>query len=66
MMIGRIVRMYPDKSFGFIHAEGLDYFFHRSSVKNGKFNELRTNQMVDFEPGSSEKGPRTEEVYVRT
>lgn len=65
MTIGRIVRLYPDKNFGFIHANGDDYFFHGSAVKNAKFRDLNTNQMVEFEPGNSEKGLRTDEVIVK-
>lgn len=63
-MVGRIVRFFPDKKFGFIHAGGTDYFFHVSAVKNRKLSQIRMNDMVNFSNVEAEKGPRAEDVIV--
>ena len=63
-MKGTIVRL-TDKGFGFIAIEGgKDVFFHRTAVKNARFDDLRKGQEVTFEIGEGAKGPRAEDVYV--
>lgn len=64
-MTGVVIRIVKDKPFGFIRGEdGNEYFFHSSSVKNGKFLNVRENQNVEFEPHETEKGYRAEDVYI--
>jgi len=64
-MKGKITRLVADKGFGFIKGEdGTEYFFHRSAVKNAKFEELDENADVEFEDGTGPKGPRAEDIYI--
>lgn len=64
-MRGVIKTLNKDKGFGFIRGtDNLEYFFHRTAVKNGDFEGLEKNQSVEFEPGEGAKGPRAEDIYV--
>jgi CspA family cold shock protein len=71
-MTGTIERLLMDKGFGFIKSteptgakgSGVEYFFHRSAVKNAKFEDLTKGQEVTFEDSEGTKGPRAEDVYV--
>ena len=46
------------KGFGFIEREsGSDIFVHFSSIKDSGFKTLKDGQSVDYEVGTSEKGP---------
>jgi CspA family cold shock protein len=45
--------------FGFIRDDGgQEWFFHRSSVKVGSFDQLNEGQRVSFDEEPSAKGPR--------
>jgi cold shock protein len=61
-MRGTITRVVTEKGFGFIAAEGVEYFFHRSACLDAVFDQLREGQVVSFEIGQSAKGPRAENV----
>lgn len=67
-MRGTIKRIVRDRGFGFIrpdggdHSGGDDLFFHRSSVSGGGFDTLLEGRAVEYEEGSSAKGPRAESV----
>jgi CspA family cold shock protein len=62
---GTIARLLIDKGFGFIRDEsGVEYFFHRSSVRGAVFELLREGQRVDFSTEDSPKGPRAAEVRL--
>jgi len=63
-MTGTIARLVKDKSFGFINSGGVDYFFHRSAIRNCEFEDLHQGQEVTFEDTEGTKGPRAEEIYV--
>lgn len=64
-MTGKIVRLMQEKGFGFIQGENrLEYFFHRTSLKNARFDELEQGQDVTFEDAEGDKGLRAEDVYV--
>lgn len=64
-MKGSVKRLVADKGFGFILADdGKEYFFHHSGVMDGRFNELQEGQKVTFDPSSSNKGPRAEDVQI--
>ena len=62
---GRIIRLVPDKGFGFLaDAQGLEYFFHKSAY-TGDFDELQEHDAVTFEPHTTApKGPRAEHVEL--
>lgn len=65
-MKGIIKRIVTDKGFGFIGEENgtQEFFFHRSAVKNAKFEDLHEGQKCEFEDSEGPKGPRAEEIYV--
>lgn len=64
-MKGKIKRLVNDKGFGFIAAEdGKEFFFHKSAVKNAKFEDLNEDDAVEFEDSEGPKGPRAEDIYV--
>lgn len=56
---GTIKRLVRDRGFGFIRDEGgQEWFFHRSAVKAGSFDQLNEGQRVSFDEEPSAKGPR--------
>lgn len=63
-MHGTIKRVIRDRGFGFIRStEGREIFFHRSSVQELNFDNLKEGQNVEFEMENGPKGPRA--VAVR-
>lgn len=65
-MEGIIARIYPDKGFGFIKSsQGIDFFFHRNSVKGVIFENLNPSDKVTFDEEESDKGPRAGNVRLR-
>ena len=68
MKQGTIKRLVKDRGFGFVRAAGenTDYFFHRSAVKPdaSAFDSMNDGDIVNFEVGKSDKGPRAESVMV--
>lgn len=65
-MEGAIVRTIAEKGFGFILGEdNQEYFFHRSALKNERFEAVQDKAKVDFEPSKGPKGPRAENIYVK-
>lgn len=64
-MTGTVKRIVKDKGFGFILGEDRkEYFFHRTALKNKKFEELAEGDEVEFEDSDGSKGPRAEDVYA--
>lgn len=64
-MTGTIKRLLTDKGCGFIRAkDGREFFFHKSALKNCRYDELEEGREVTFEDSEGEKGPRAEDVYV--
>lgn len=61
-MLGTIKRLVRDRGFGFILSgsgkEEKEYFFHRSEVRGGSYDDLREGDPADFEVEESSKGPR--------
>ena len=64
MAQGTIKKLIAEKGFGFIEGQGGEFFFHRSAVEGGGFEELREGQEVEYEEGQGPKGPRAEKVRV--
>ncbi len=59
MANGTIKRLVRDRGFGFIRDEGgQEWFFHRSAVTTGTFEQLNEGQRVAFDEEPSAKGPR--------
>lgn len=58
-MIGTIVRVRPDRSYGFLRDDaGTEYFFHRTAVLRDEFHTLALGDRVTFDEEASERGPR--------
>ena len=56
---GTIKRLVRDRGFGFIRDEGgQEWFFHRTAVESGAFEQLNEGQRVSFDEEPSQKGPR--------
>jgi CspA family cold shock protein len=68
MATGVIKRINVDKGFGFIRPDERsfdgDLFFHRSALQDVQFEALHEGDAVEFELGTSPKGPRAESVRV--
>jgi cold shock protein len=63
MPSGMIKRLVRDRGFGFIRDDaGQEWFFHRSAVAQGAFDELAEGQRVSFDEEESAKGPRAGNV----
>lgn len=63
MTNGTIKRLVRDRGFGFIRDDnGQEWFFHRSAVRDGTFDQLSEGQRVSFEEEPSAKGPRAGNV----
>lgn len=62
---GTIRRLQSAKGYGFLTANGRDYFFHRSAFDPPNVYEtLREGMTVTFVPTDGEKGPRAEQIIV--
>ncbi len=62
-MQGTIKRIVRDRGFGFIRSsEGQEVFFHRSSLQDLNFDNLKEGEAVDFDMERGEKGPRATAV----
>lgn len=65
---GKVIRLVPDRGFGFIAAEGdgTEYFFHWSAVIGGRdgFDIIEQFDPVEFTPTKTEKGLRAVDVRM--
>ena len=62
------VKWFNDKKgFGFIEPSGggKDLFVHMSEIQMDGFKTLRDGQSVDYEEGSSDKGPCATNVFPK-
>lgn len=66
-MEGRVRRIYKDLQYGFLNADGKDYFFHKDDF-DGDWRalcmefEVHTDILLSFEPIMTTKGLRAKEV----
>lgn len=66
MVNGVVKRIIADKGFGFIRdTAGQEWFFHRSACLDLRFEDLKEQMAVQFDVGSSPKGPRAENIRLR-
>lgn len=64
-MNGYVRTLRKDREYGFIRAEGTDYFFHKSEMDNpADFNQLREKDPVIFEPDETSRGLRARMVEL--
>ena len=61
-LTGTVKAIRSDKGFGFIAADGVDYFFHRSEVKD--FDVMTAGTAVTFLPAAGPRGLRAVNVRV--
>jgi cold shock CspA family protein len=68
MVRGTIASLRSRQGFGFIAPEGrrLNVFFHRDAVEDGRFDQLREGQPVEFLESADPIDPkRTRANFVR-
>ncbi|HXZ67657.1 MAG TPA: HPF/RaiA family ribosome-associated protein [Alphaproteobacteria bacterium] len=62
---GRVMKLFPQEGHGFIETpDGLEIYFHRNSVVDGKFADLEKGVEVRFSAAEGEKGPQATTVHV--
>jgi CspA family cold shock protein len=61
---GIVKRLVADRGFGFVQAEGLDYFVHKDDLANGQIEDLAPGTTVSFIPETTAKGPRGRAVTI--
>jgi cold shock CspA family protein len=61
---GRILRLFPERSYGFIETEShQEVYFHANSVHGIPFEKLVVGMTVDLDIESGEKGPQATRVH---
>jgi ribosomal subunit interface protein len=62
---GRIIRVIPDQSYGFIiTSDHREIYFHRNSVLNDDFNQLKLGVAVTFIEEQGKEGPQAARVAI--
>jgi len=64
MLQGRVKWFDDKKGFGFIAAEGQDYFAHFREITSKGFKTLAEGSQVSFTPEKSEKGWTAKNIAV--
>jgi cold shock CspA family protein len=61
--VGTVLRLDTEGGFGFLaSSEGHDVYFHRNSIVDGSFDELRPGARVAYAEEAGEKGPQASSV----
>ena len=58
---GRVAKLWPNKAYGFVRAEGVDYFFHKDDCSI-PWDSLTQGMVVSIVVVESPKGPRCYDV----
>ena len=62
---GTISMLVPDENYGRIETPlGRDIYFHRNSITNAKFDELKVGSAVRFSEEDGEEGPQASNVSL--
>ena len=65
MFQGQVAQLYPNEDHGFILTnEGTQLYFHRNSVMNDRFGELKRGDAVHFVEAMGDTGPIASKVWV--
>lgn len=63
--MARVSAVFHDKGFGFLTTgDGREIYFHRNSVLNNHFKELKVGAEIRFSEEQGEKGPQASTVVV--
>jgi cold shock CspA family protein len=54
--IGKIKKIFLHSKYGFIDTGETELFFHKSSVDDPAFEELKVGNLVQFKMGKNKKG----------
>jgi ribosomal subunit interface protein len=61
----RVVRIFPSEGYGFLEtSDNREIYFHRSSVLDEHFDDLKPGTMVRFAEEEGEKGPQASTVAI--
>lgn len=61
----RVSRVFLDRDFGFLETDdGSEVYFHKNSVKRGRFDQLRPGDEVRFHLGKGIEGPQASVVRL--
>ena len=58
----RVLRIFPDRGFGFLEVEGREVYFHRNAVLPPGFETLDIGSEVQYVEEEGEKGPQASTV----
>jgi cold shock protein len=60
-----VIKKLLDRGCGFIStAQGIDLFFHASSLQGVRFEELREGQRVSYTQGKVRRGPAQRDPFA--
>lgn len=64
--VGAIVRLFPDRVFGFIHCpeDARDYFFHQAQLENCTFGQLTEGAALTFTVGERDGRVEAREIVL--
>jgi ribosomal subunit interface protein len=63
--VARVVRIFPGEGYGFLEtSDNREIYFHRRSVLDERFDDLKPGTMVRFTEEEGEKGPQASTVAV--
>jgi CspA family cold shock protein len=63
-MLGVVKWFDVKKGFGFVRAEGKDYFIHFKEIKGEGFKSLTEGNKVIFDPSQSAKGAVAKSLVI--
>ena len=64
MPYGNIVRVEPERGFGFIRDDGgMDWFFVADDLRGDSFDSIWLDERVGFTPEATPKGPRAADIH---
>lgn len=62
---GVVTRLFPGPGYGYLETpDGREIYFHRNSVIDGHFDQLRIGSEVQFAEEAGEKGPQASTVRI--
>lgn len=63
-LYGDIIRLEPERGFGFIRDDaGMDWFFVAGNVRGQRFERVWVGERVGFAAESTPSGPRAADIH---